>query len=94
MPYTEENYKDVERVYSDLSGYQGYPVSQDTAYHSLGAALLIGHTTVKYRIRSRGGWPRIVVLVLNRQGRVTSFFDFNDTECSSYIDNVIQEAKP
>jgi hypothetical protein len=96
---TDENYKDVgyyslavDRFIVGGPAYRMYVVSEDRAYHTLGAALVLGVRIQRYRIRTPDDWARIVVVEYSEGGTVTQVFDFNDTD-RRLTDDVIHESK-
>lgn len=57
-------------------------MSEDSAQRSIGAAVLLGHSTSSLRVIGRDGSRRRIVSVLSH-GKVSMVFDFQDTFCGS-----------
>ena len=89
MMYNEENYKDVEHVYFDGMAvrYKTMVLSEDQAYRSLGASVVLGCTLTRYRVLSHG-WRRVVVTV-SRGVHIMQVYDFADYDLASSVDTVI-----
>jgi predicted ATP-grasp superfamily ATP-dependent carboligase len=57
-------------------------LSQDSAQHSIGAAAILGYSTLSLRVAGRDGSRRLLVAIL-RAGQVSQVYDFADTYCGS-----------
>ena len=60
----------------------GMELSEDSAQHSIGAAVVLGYGTNSMRVTGRDGSHHRLVMTMCA-GQVSSFYDFVDTFCGS-----------
>jgi hypothetical protein len=93
-PYIEQprsHYDTAVTYYDSVCGrYLTIQMPYDTGCQHLGGVtvLLGGSVLTRYRVVSRAGWRRIVVLVA-QGGRVSHLFDFDDRLDPAPVDEVI-----